>query len=32
MGNTVFKIQEGDNASKLLFPQFLKENTIGMIY
>jgi len=32
MGNTVFKIQEGDNASILLFLQFLKENIIGMIY
>ena len=32
MGNNVFKIQEGDNASILLFLQFLKENIIGMIY
>jgi len=32
MGNNVFKIQEGANASILLFLQFLKENIIGMIY
>jgi len=31
MGNIVFKIKEGDDASILMFLRFLKENIIGMV-